>query len=220
MKKLLKNIKKFILDIFFPSFCVGCKKEGAFLCKKCKEKIYINKYPCSLPKKSKIKKIYCATDYHQKNIEKLIHSFKYKFIKDTKNELSEIIIKHLELSEFKKTKNQILIPVPLHKKRLKWRGFNQSEILASEIGKKLNIPVSANVIFKIKNTETQTQQKSKKDRIKNIKGAFIIKNENIIKDKDVILVDDVFTTGATLKECSKQIQKAKPKSIEAIVVAK
>jgi len=216
----IHSIKKFILDIFFPSFCVSCKKEGSFLCDSCEEKIFIFKRPSHLPEKSKIKKFYCATEYKQKTLEKLIHNFKYRFIKEAKNDISKILIKHLELSEFKPNKNQILIPVPLHKKRLKWRGFNQSEILAKEIGSYFDIPVTTNILFREKYTEPQISKQNRKERIKNIKNVFSCKNLNSIKNKEIILVDDVITTGSTLKECAKTLSKNNANDILAIVVAK
>ncbi len=217
--RFVAKIKNFLLDIFFPSFCAGCKKEGSFLCQNCKEKIPKNNHPCFL-KNSKIKKIYCATEYKQTTIKSLVYELKYNSTKSIANNLSEILIKHLKISGFEKNKNQILIPVPLHKSRLKQRGFNQSLLLAENISKQLQIPVVENVLFRTKNTKHQTKQESKIQREKNIKGAFVCKNIHLIKDKEIILIDDILTTGATLKECAKEISKHKPKNILAFVVAK
>ncbi len=218
--KKLKSLKKFILDIFFPSFCVSCKKEGSFLCSLCKEKIEIYQTPTNINQKSKIKKLYCATDYKQKTVSNLIHTLKYDFIKETSSSATEILIKHLKIAGFSPKKEHIIIPVPLHKKRLKWRGFNQSEIIAEKIGKHFNIPVYKNILYRIKYTDPQTKQKDRKDRIKNIKNAFLCKNEKEIKNKEIILVDDVTTTGSTLKECAKALKTQTKKDIIAMVIAK
>ena len=204
----------------FPSFCVGCKKEGSFLCDECKEKIEILKTPSHFPEKSKVEKFYCATEYRQETIEKLISSFKYKFIKDIKNELGDLVISHLELTGFVKNENQVLLPVPLHKKRLHWRGFNQSEALAENIGNYFNIPVVTNVLLRTKYTEHQTLRQNRKERVRNIRGAFSCKNSKVIENKEVILIDDVVTSGTTLKECAKELSKYDIKKIFAIVVAK
>lgn len=220
LKLLVSKTRSFTLDIFFPSFCVTCKKEGSFLCENCKKKIEIFKTPSHLPQKSKLEIFYCATEYRQDEIGKLIYNFKYRFIKEIRKELGEILIEHLEKSGFKKNDNQILIPVPLHKKRLKWRGFNQSEILAKEISSHFDIPVITNTLFREKYTEPQTLKQDRKERIKNIKNAFLCKNTEIIKNKEIILVDDVLTTGSTLKECAKTLSRNGMEKIIAIVIAK
>jgi len=217
---MLKKIKKFILDIFFPSFCAGCKKEGSFLCKNCKYKIEIFKTPSHFPKKAKIKKFYCAAEYKNETLKKLIHDFKYKHIKEIQNELSDIIIKHLKLVNFTPSENQILVPVPLHKKRFKKRGFNQSELLAEKIGRHFNIPVKTKLIKRKKDTKHQTLQEKKEKRKENLKDAFVLISKEKITKKEIVLVDDVITSGATLKECAKTISRASPQNISAIVVAK
>ncbi len=190
------------------------------MCKDCKKRIDIFKTPSHFPKKSKLEIFYCATKYKQDEIEKLIYSFKYQFIKEIKNELCEILMEHLKISGFKKNSSQVLIPVPLHKKRLRWRGFNQSEILAKEISDHFDIPMITNVLFRKKYTEPQTLKQDRKERIKNVKNAFLCKNIEIIKDKEIILIDDVLTTGATLKECAKILSKNNIKKIIAITIAK
>lgn len=216
----LSEIKKILLDIFFPSFCAGCKKEGSFLCEECEKKVEIKETPCHLPLKTKIEKIYCATEYRQDIIKDLIYDYKYKFIKEIKHKLAWIIIKHLEKTGFEKTEDYIIIPVPLHKKRLRWRGFNQSELLAKEIGKYFEIPVKTNVLVRSKYTMPQTLQTDKDERLKNLKGAFECKNPDILQNKHVILVDDVVTTGSTFKECARTLLANGAKKVSAIAVAK
>lgn len=180
----------------------------------------IKETPSHLPLKTKIEKIYCATEYRQDIIKDLIYDYKYKFIKEIKHKLAWIIMKHLEKTGFEKTEDYIIIPVPLHKKRLRWRGFNQSELLAKEIGKYFEIPVKTNVLVRSKYTMPQTLQTDKDERLKNLKGAFECKNPDILQNKHVILVDDVVTTGSTLKECAKTLLANDAKKVSAIAVAK
>ncbi|MEK7452604.1 MAG: ComF family protein [Patescibacteria group bacterium] len=220
IKSKFLKIKNLVLDIFFPSFCVSCKKEGSFLCSLCEEKIEIFAIPSHILKMSKIERLYCATEYKQKPIEKLIYNLKYQFIRDAKKELGRILIKHLEISGFERNDNQILVPIPLHKRRLRWRGFNQSELLAQEVGIYFNIPVVINTLLRNKYTEPQTLRDNKKEREENMKNAFLCENGEAIKGKEVILIDDVITTGATLRECSKAIFKKKANKIIAMVIAK
>lgn len=216
----LKEIKKFLLDIFFPSFCAGCKKEGSFLCSECEEKIEIKETPSHLPLKTKIEKIYCATEYRQDIVKDLIYDYKYKFIKEIKNELSRLIIKHLEKTGFEKKGNYLIIPVPLHKKRLRWRGFNQSELLAKKIGEHFKIPMENRALTRIKYTAPQALQENKEERLKNLKGAFECKNSKILENKHIILVDDIATTGSTIKECAKTLLANGAAKISVVVVAK
>ncbi len=220
IKSSISKLKNFILDIFFPSFCVACKKEGSFLCESCKYKIEILNTPSHFPEKSKIKKLYCATKYQNIILKNLIHNFKYRHIKEIKNELSELVIKHLKLNDFTTSKSQILIPVPLHKKRFLKRGFNQSELIAEKIGKYFNIPVKTKLIKRKKDTKCQALREKRKERKENLKNAFSIISNKTLKEKEVILVDDIITSGTTLKECAKEISKLKPKKIVAIVIAK
>lgn len=219
-KNIITKIKSFLLDIFFPSFCAGCKKEGWFLCENCKQKIELLKTPSHFPEKAKIKKFYCAAEYRQKILKELIHNFKYKKIAQIKNEIGELVVKYLESVNFESSKEQILVPVPLHKKRLSDRGFNQSELIAKELGKHFNIPVYNNIISRKKYTKHQTLEQKRKERKENLKDAFSTRPNISLKNKEVILVDDVITTGATLKECAKTLAKTNPKKITAIVVAK
>ena len=104
--------------------------------------------------------------------------------------------------------NSVLIPVPLDKTKLKQRGYNQSEELAKELSKVLKVPVVSNVLIKIKSTEPQMEL-SKQEREKNLENAFTIKNPaEVMRDKKVFLVDDVYTTGSTMAECAKTLKKS------------
>jgi len=220
IKLLAQKARSLILDLLFPSFCAGCKKEGSFLCKDCKEKIEILNTPSHIGMDSHIKKLYCATTYKNDILEKLIYDFKFQFISQIKNELSELLLDHLKEVGFKKDDDHILIPVPLHKKRLMWRGFNQSEVLAEVIGKELGIPVINNALIRKINTEPQSKIEKRKIRIKNIKNVFKLKDSKLIENKKIILVDDITTTGSTLKECAKELKKGNPSEITAFIVAK
>ncbi|MCJ7508243.1 MAG: hypothetical protein MUO85_05870 [candidate division Zixibacteria bacterium] len=111
-----------------------------------------------------------------------------------------------------------LIPVPLHPSRKRKRGFNQSEILALEISQKLSLPTLKDVLKRKKRTKDQTTLNAK-EREENVKGAFSIRDEDKILDKQIILVDDVMTTGATLKECARTLVEAGAREIVGLTVA-
>ena len=245
IKKSLKNklnfFENFILEIIFPTQCVGCGKQGILLCEKCFKSIeLLNLQKCPNCEKSitesgkvclecrktdyPIKNLLLATDYKDPLISKLIHLFKYKFISDIHSSLGELL-----LQSFLKHKIEIpevIIPIPLHPFRLRWRGFNQSELLAQYLGKNLTPGVEISVLEKaIERTRySPPQMKIKKysERKKNVAGIFkanqIFKKE--ISGKKILLVDDICTTGSTLVECAKALQDFNPRSISAIVIAR
>jgi len=110
-----------------------------------------------------------------------------------------------------------IIPVPLHKKSLRNRGFNQSLLLARIIAKRLGVPLFMDVLFKIKETPSQIGL-SAKDRLINVRNAFVVKGT--LENLRLLLVDDVMTTGATVTECSKQLMKAGAKEVTVLTLAR
>ena len=113
----------------------------------------------------------------------------------------------------------ILIPVPMEKKKMKNRGYNQSEELAKELSKILQIPLSLNNLIKIKQTLPQIKL-SAKERQENLKNAFSINNPEELKNKKIFLVDDVYTTGSTMEECAKTLKESGAKQVWGIAIAR
>ena len=113
----------------------------------------------------------------------------------------------------------IIIPVPLSKKRMKERGYNQSELIAKEISKTLNIDINKRYLIKKRNTAAQSTL-NKKERQQNPQGVYTLKYPNKIQSKKVLIVDDIYTTGSTVNECSKIISKANTKKIGILTIAK
>lgn len=113
----------------------------------------------------------------------------------------------------------LIIPVPLAPKRLKERGYNQSELIATELSKIINVPIISNFLVRIKHTEAQKKM-SPGERQENLHGAFEIHAPySVVKGKRILLIDDVLTTGATVNECARIIRRAKPKSVEVLTIA-
>jgi ComF family protein len=223
--KPIHKTKEFLKDLLFPKFCLGCKKEGVFLCQDCRSLLDISEFdyclcdqkPIRLPPESKSGKcqrcqnkklsgLYFALSYKENSLtKKLIRQFKYQpYIKELSKTLASILIEHFLLSK-KNTdeiwQNSILIPVPLDNKKLKTRGYNQSEELAKELSKILKIPVFSDVLIKTKNTPPQMEL-SKLEREKNLINAFCVRNSEKISGKKIFLVDDVYTTGSTMEQCA------------------
>ncbi len=218
------KFKNFLLDIFFPKFCFGCKKEGGYLCEDCKSIINISQVHQKYKMES-IYDLYFATEYKNSLIRNLIQRFKYEpFVKEIAISLSDLIIDHLKLLDtpplfFKEESDFVLIPVPLEKKKLKWRGFNQAEEIGKIVSKFLGIPLFNDVLLKTKETLPQVKL-SLLERKENIKGAFICQNQEKIQGRKILLVDDVYTTGSTIEECARILKKEEAKEIIGLVVAK
>jgi ComF family protein len=111
-----------------------------------------------------------------------------------------------------------VVPVPVHKNRLRQREFNQSALLARHLAKKLQIELILDCLVKIKDTLPQVGLRSR-ERNENIKRSFSVRNKDLIAGKKVLLLDDVITTGATVRECSKVLKKAGAEGIYVIALA-
>jgi len=219
MSDFLKKSKKFLLDLIFPKFCLNCGIEGSYLCEDClslievlesqfcpgcQKRVTDGKTCPSCKKSVKLNGLYFAASYQNKLAKKIITQFKYEpFAKELKESLALLITTHFQLCGKKESdfSDFYLIPVPLEIKRLKWRGFNQSEEIGKELAKFLKIPLIADVLYKTKQTPPQMELAAKA-RKENIKGAFLVKNKEKITGRKILLVDDVYTTGATMNECA------------------
>lgn len=132
------------------------------------------------------------------------------------------LITGIELEKFIK-EYDIIIPVPLSKKRMKERGYNQSLLILKYLLQKNkinNIYLEDKILYKVKNIKPQSSMKTKQDRINNIKGVYEVKNNAKIKNKKIIIFDDIFTTGSTVNECAKIIKQAGAEKIGVITIAK
>ena len=227
-----------ILDFIFPKRCVLCKKQGSYLCENCFVKLSFDAKPlcliCNKPtfnnlthpickSKNSIDGCFSALSYN-KAAKTLIYNFKYKpYLTDLKTVLTDLFIESIVQNEsFNKELEKgewLLVPIPLFPTKLKKRGYNQSEILANELGKKLNLRVQ-NLLKRVKDTKTQVGRSSI-DRKLNIKGAFAMKNGQLkIDNKFIFLVDDVVTTGSTLAEAAKVLKKSGAKRVIGLTLAR
>lgn len=226
-----------ILDFLFPEKCVLCRKIGSFLCPDCFSYLSFDVKSlclvCNKPSfnglthpscktKSSIDGCFSALSYN-KTAKKLIYNFKYKpYLTGLKSVLGELfhesIIQNEELTSLLASGKWHMVPIPLSSSKLRKRGYNQSEILAEELGKRLRIPVK-NLLKRIIDTKTQVGLKVE-ERKKNIKDAFELNSKYKILNPNVLLVDDVVTTGSTLLEASKVLKKAGVKKVIGLALAR
>jgi len=155
--------------------------------------------------------------YKETAIQSLMHYLKYGRKPKIGSWLGKIFGEKLLNYHFEKNFD-LIIPIPLHKDRLRARGYNQSCMFAKGIGDVLYIPVSDKIVAKTKNTLSQTT-KSRNERFDNVKGAFSVVAPQKIKGRKILLVDDTITTGATLISCGKEILKCQPKSLSVITIS-
>lgn len=180
-------------------------------CKKCDSK--------------KLSGLYSSLSYKEKPLtRKLIHYFKYKpyYLKDLAKPLAQLIVDHISLLGEPVDvllKDSILIPIPVDKKKLKQRGYNQTEEIAKELAKITNTPLVSNVLIKTKKTAPQMGL-AKEKRQENLKNAFACQNPEAIKAKKIFLIDDVYTTGSTMEECAITLKRVGAKEIWGIVIAR
>lgn len=225
--KSAANCRAFFIDLVFPVECLGCDLHGEWLCGVCFDSIKIKAEQkcimCGMPQVDNsicshcrpdfyLSKLWLATNYDQALVRTLVRKFKYYFVKDLALDAADIIEKFLEGPVFRgqeilSKKDLILLPVPLHKKRLRWRGFNQSELIAVELGMRFGWRVEVDSLVRIKNTPPQAKRKEAERH--HLANSFGISKEGAeLKGKTVVLIDDVVTSGATIDECAKTLKQA------------
>lgn len=223
-----------LLNILFPSSCPLCQNptthhktapvcsycwdtvkpyDGA-ICRRCGAPLVSNaSLTCGECLKDETDFTYARSfGLHDGALKKAINLFKFHGIKHLSKPLSEKIF-HMELPGA-----DMVLPVPLYKKRLRERGFNQSALLGKYLSKRLGVPLNLSSLVRNRDTRPQVGL-SAKERKKNIRNAFEVKEEKIIKGRRLILIDDVFTTGATAKECSKVLHKAGAQEVFVITLS-
>lgn len=211
----MKSFFTDLFDFFLPRFCPACKQKLSnnenTICNVCINSILVadkSRIEFEFDKKFASKKFISGFTSlfvfeKDKELQEILHQFKY-------NKKYRIgILLGNELARLRKQiitdwKIDLIVPVPLHHLKKAERGYNQSFYIAKGLSKELNLPNKENVLKRKRYTESQTL-KSISDRELNVKGAFSVKGKKIIKNKNVLIIDDVITTGATISECARQL---------------
>lgn len=214
-----ENIVDQFINLVFPNVCGICGKlNNNYLCKRCE--ITLRK-----------EKETILEQFYQKNYKELLSFFRYEGIIRNhilnykfheKPYMAKTFIKFLLQDEniFKIIKSyDIIVPVPISKERNKERGYNQSLLLAKELNKYVNLTLITNCLYKNKNVIEQSKL-GKEERLNNIYNVYQIRNKQILEDKKILVIDDIYTTGSTVNECSRMLKKANPEKIGIMVLAK
>ena len=222
-------IEKFLEYIFIPTCGICGKLEKEYLCQKCEKELakyiiaeqdYITIENTNnldaLNKQLYIEKMHILK--YDDLVRKAIINFKFNDKPYLYKMFSKIILKNEKAFNFIKTYD-IIIPVPMYGKKKQKRGFNQSELIAREIAHKTKLDLYIDVLIKIKDNKTQSSL-SKEERKNNVKNVYKLVNEEKINNKNVLLFDDIYTTGSTTSECVKVISKANVQKIGILTIAR
>lgn len=228
LTKNLKNLGKDFLSLFYPNLCLACRKQAvdeAIICSRCElelpETNFHNIPDNALEERfwGRIQLENAAAKYFfsKTNVtQELIYQLKYA----SKPQVGEILGEWYgqDLANTRFSKIDCIVPIPLHPKRHYQRGYNQSLKIANGLAKTMNKPILTGAVQRIVNTTTQTKTKSKIDRFENVKNAFHIAQRELLKDKHILLVDDVITTGATVEACATQLLEVENVKISVVAL--
>lgn len=229
MRQIMKlaRIKNLTIESLLPSYCYGCREQGTYLCQDCFEIINSLPHPIcphckaalgmgklrdDCKKELGLIRLFSCADYNDVRINSLIKDLKYKYAFVLSRPLAEFTYWWLAKNEYlDEIKNSIdlIVPVPLHKSKQKERGFNHASHIAKYLSALLDIPVEDNLLIKTKKTKPQAETENKNERQKNLKHAFGILSPNplgLTTGKKILLIDDVITTGSTLRECAQTLR--------------
>ncbi len=218
----LHTIGKSLLDLVFPVYCIVCGGSGQYICFDC-----LRESPPA--EREGLPWVSPLFDYRHPPIKKALWLLKYKNKRKLAQTFAEIIYGKIieELSDLRLMENfrePLLIAIPLSKTRQRERGYNQSELIAKELvklDKNANFMLANDILIKIKDVEHQARIRSRNERLKNIVGTFAVQpgKENIVTKRNIILIDDILTTGATLSEAKKILKAAGTRKVIAFTVA-
>lgn len=231
----LENIIKSIKDCVFPVFCFSCKKEGVWLCSECFAKMELNAQKacpvchqynddggaCFDCKKQTFLDGHLAFMKYEESeiIGGLVHSLKYNYAKEVFAVLEKIISGSLPQHLYYFNNIDLIIPVPLHGRRLAERGFNQAELIAETVARFIQKEIMNKILVRQRYTFVQARL-NREERLRNVSGAFSLNEVSKIKDKNILLVDDVFTTGSTMQECARLLKQNGASQVFGFTVAR
>jgi competence protein ComFC len=226
---MFKKVFAEILQLIYPNFCAGCNSSlqsaeqvicnnchkhlavtGKYVIRNATEKLFLGRL--NLMHASSL--LYFQKDSISQN---LIHALKYNGKYTVASLLGQMMANHIKEAEWP-LQNAVLLPVPLSPNRLQKRGYNQSMLIAKAISDSLCIPISNDIIYRIRNTESQTR-KDRLERLQNMTDAFGIKNAASFENKHVIIIDDVITSGATIEACYNTLHRVENINISVLCAA-
>jgi competence protein ComFC len=237
-------LREFFANLLFPRSCIGCGKKDTYLCNQCLSgSPWRREHSCpfcesvltpdgrtcfSCAPKHSLDGIFSASVFREVAvIAEAIHILKYEYVLELAIPLGTFLAQAIDKTELPIP--DIIVPVPLHSWRLRFRGFNQSTLIAESFSSTfmpdLSVPIRSDLLVRHRFTLPQARSHGAKERRANLRGAFSLPSNDRrikmeLKGKTIWLIDDVATTGTTLEECAKVLKKYGVKKVFGIVVAK
>ncbi len=234
----LKSLLETVRDLIFPPHCAGCGHgiPNGWWCETCRNSLHPIEPPrckfCSQPFSGAFEGAFACPNCQGRTfhfecavavmpsrgaVRDLIHGLKYQGKMWAAEPLADLAIHGLEDPRIK-SRPDFLVPVPLHSLRRRERGYNQSEVLARAISRRASLPV-LDALRRIRQTTTQTHF-DRRQRMKNLKRAFSVAHPERIKDRTILLIDDVLTTGSTMDECAKELLRSGSGPVYALAIGR
>ena len=238
---LLSKINEWVLDLVFPSRCIGCGRIGeSYVCNHCLVGVPINKnFRCidcglktnlgitclSCSEDNSIDQLLVVADYDNWLVKKAIQCLKYNFIQELANPLSSLADKYIKWLSGERdyqifTDDTIITAVPLSRKRNNWRGFNQSELIAKNIAGRFLINSDFKLLVRAGLIKPQVEIENREKRIRNIQNTISLNDNVSVAGRRIIVVDDVSTTGTTLNACARVLKSSGAKEVIGLVIAR
>lgn len=221
-----------LLDLIFPKRCVGCGTLGGYFCPRCRMRIRpiaTNESICPVCERPAIGGAThpkCRTRYgidgltsffrYDGPVRAAVKSIKYRYVSDVAREFVSLI------HTVDTPRTDFIIPIPLHLRRQRERGFNQAEKLAMYVSARLQIPLRTDILTRTRKTVPQVAMSRRIDRLKNMHGVFGVKQggEKDVKGVNIVVFDDVFTTGATMRSAANALKRAGAEMVWAVTMAR
>ena len=225
-----QKLGRVLLDLFYPPRCVGCGRTETLYCAACRDSVSPIASPfcplCGQPQGVPGLCIQCISQppdidgirsvaVFEGTLCAAIHGFKYKYMRTLSVPLGEMLVGYWRENPLS---IDVIVPVPLHRRRTRERGYNQSELLAEHLACAVNVPIACDALHRDRYTLSQTHL-GEQERRRNVAGAFSSSDASF-QGKRVLLVDDVCTTGSTLKACSQALKAGGARTVWALSLAR
>jgi ComF family protein len=226
----IASFKRVALNLLFPPYCIGCGKEGYYICGRCSRDLaFISPPVCRLCGRPLLPDARCPGCIGEQSpidgirapflfdglVRHAIHELKYRNLRAIVPALAVFLFEYLRNNPLP---GGVLVPVPIHRKRLRERGYNQSSLLAHELHRLSGLPLVENCLVRTGYIAPQAKTASAAERLKNISGAFACSN-TCLQGKGIILIDDVSTSGATMNACAVALKTAGASAVWGLALA-
>jgi ComF family protein len=228
----LTRVGRAVLEVFFPSRCVGCGAYGSFLCQSCQAELLPTRPPrcpiCWQPQPQEVTCGRCREErpafqgarsayLYQGAAREAVRALKYSYLSALAQPMAQLMARYV--LEKEPIEADLLVAVPLHGRRQRLRGYNQSALLARELSRLCGLPLAERGLARRRNTPPQARSADAEARKRSVSGAFVA-DRRWVEGRRVLLVDDVMTTGATLDACAQALRQAGAASVWALTFAR